>query len=95
MSARPRRAVEAVAREANAPFIGLWLDADSETMAARVRARRGDASDADEAVLRAQLDADLGKMDWPRLAATGKATDTLRIARRLLDDEMLAGRYAD
>lgn len=95
MSARHRRAVEAVAREANAPFIGLWLDADSETMAARVRARRGDASDADEAVLRAQLDADLGKMDWPRLAATGKATDTLRTARRLLDDEMLAGRYAD
>ncbi len=37
-----------------APFHGLWLAAPVETAAARAAARRGDASDADAAVARAQ-----------------------------------------
>src|SRR3546814_4205072 len=41
-----RKNIEAVARAADVTFQGLWLDADPAVMAARVTARRGDASDA-------------------------------------------------
>ncbi|MBN9561394.1 MAG: AAA family ATPase [Alphaproteobacteria bacterium] len=38
--------IEAEARAAGVPFIGLWLDTDISELEARVAARRGDASDA-------------------------------------------------
>src|SRR6185437_1146422 len=55
-----RAAFAAVAVTAGVPFQGLWLEAPTETMAARIRARRGDASDATEAVLNQQVNRDPG-----------------------------------
>jgi predicted kinase len=64
-----RAAIAAVAAAAGAPFTGLWLDAPAATLTERVTARRGDASDADAAVVRGQLALDPGTVDWHRLDA--------------------------
>jgi aminoglycoside phosphotransferase family enzyme/predicted kinase len=71
-----RARAETLAGEAGVPFDGLWLDAPAETLAARLAARRGDASDADSAVLAAQLARDEGPMGWTRLDASGPAVAT-------------------
>src|SRR5690606_23514639 len=54
--ARPeeRAAIAGVARTAGVRFDGLWLEADETTRLRRVGSRTGDASDADEAVVRQQ-----------------------------------------
>lgn len=85
--ARPeeRRAIEDVARRAGIPFCGLWLDADAADMAARVSARRGDASDATVEVVERQLTYDLGRIDWQRLNAGRALPVLLPEARECLD----------
>jgi predicted kinase len=62
-----REALEDMARGSGVPFRGVWLEADPETLVARVKARTGDASDADETVVRRQLTYDLGQISWPRI----------------------------
>lgn len=71
--ARPgeRAAIGAVAAAAGVAFDGLWLETDATTAAARVTARRGDASDADAAVVRVQATYDTGPIDWTRVSADG------------------------
>lgn len=64
-----RAAIAAVAVRARTGFVGLWLDAPTEVRARRVADRRGDASDADAAVVAAQANQDVGAVDWPRLDA--------------------------
>jgi len=66
--ARPeeRKALEDAAHELDVPFRGVWLEADPETLIARVKGRSGDASDADEDVVRRQLTYDIGPLSWPR-----------------------------
>jgi len=59
-----RRSFAAVAEAASVPFSGLWLAAPELTMAARLRARRHDASDASPEVLAQQLQQDAGPIDW-------------------------------
>jgi len=66
-----REAAQALGVEINLPFQGLWLQAPAEVLRKRVRDRRNDASDADEAVLQGQLNRDLGEMFWRRVDATG------------------------
>ena len=75
--ARPceRDAIEAVAAAAGAPFTGLWLDAAVDTLVGRVGARKGDASDATEAVVRDQARLDVGKIGWTRIDASGDAAE--------------------
>jgi len=53
--AEDRAAIEAVAQAAGVPFAGFWLDAPVEVLAQRIAGRRGDPSDADVAVMRAQV----------------------------------------
>ena len=60
-----REALEDLARELGVPFRGVWLEADPATLIARVKARTGDASDADEEVVRRQLTYDIGPLSWP------------------------------
>lgn len=48
-------AASALAASLALPFRGLWLDAPEATLVSRVTMRRGDASDADAQVVRAQL----------------------------------------
>jgi predicted kinase len=66
------------------PFTGLWLEAPAETMAARLGARRNDASDASPEVLRMQLGRKPGALDWIRIDAGGDPDATYATARRAL-----------
>ena len=80
--ARPveRDAIAAVARAARVPFVGLWLDAPADVLAARIASRRGDASDATAEVLRQQLGYELGTMTWHRIDAGGTPGSVLAAA---------------
>ena len=74
-----------IAKAANgAAFQGLFLTADLATRLARVGSRKGDASDADAAVARAQEAYDLGALDWPKADASGDPGQTLRNAKAAL-----------
>jgi aminoglycoside phosphotransferase family enzyme/predicted kinase len=77
------RPVERAAIEAargDAPFQGFWLEAPLEVLRARVAARRGDASDADAAVLEAAAARDPGPIAWQRLDAAADPIPAARIA---------------
>jgi hypothetical protein len=65
-----RQAIEALARAAAVPFVGLWLDGPVETLLERLRRRQHDASDADATVLRRQYAQDVGVVTWHRLEAS-------------------------
>jgi predicted kinase len=56
-------------------------------MQERVTGRRGDVSDATAEVVRAQLEYDLGPVDWPRLDAAGPVKQTVAQGVRLLGSE--------
>lgn len=71
-----RTDIATVARDAKAAFKGLWLDAPLALRTDRIAARRGDASDATEAVAATQDAVDLGEMNWARLDA-GQPFETL------------------
>ncbi len=79
-----RRAFAAIADVAGVPFTGLWLDAPQPTMAARLDARRGDASDASFQVLTEQMAHDPGMIAWARIDASIGPEATLAAARRAL-----------
>ncbi len=82
--AEERDGLRAVARAGEVTFHGLFLTADLPTRVARVGSRRGDASDADETVARAQEHYVLGHNDWPEVDAAGTPEATLDGARRAL-----------
>jgi hypothetical protein len=62
--------MESTATAISVPFIGLWLDAPAAALIARVHQRSGDASDADEHVVREQLTHDLGPIAWQHVDAS-------------------------
>jgi aminoglycoside phosphotransferase family enzyme/predicted kinase len=94
--ARPqdRAAIERVAQRAASPFVGLWLEAPEEVLLGRVRQRERDASDADPAVVRAQLAHSAPPpSSWHRIDAaadletvTTRALETLRQCGVALED---------
>ena len=71
ISLEDRHAAEALARAQGVRFDGLWLSADPAILEARVAARKGDASDADVAVLRAQLARAPEAGNWVAIEAGG------------------------
>jgi aminoglycoside phosphotransferase family enzyme/predicted kinase len=77
MNREQREAARALAGRVDVPFTGLWLEANAETLEARVAQRIRDASDADVTVVRSQLAADVGVIDWHRLDA-GQDKDNIR-----------------
>lgn len=77
-----RAAAEEIARQNRAHFAGVWLDAPAATLAARVAARTGDASDATPQIVAKQLAYDLGRLEWPRVDAGGSPGATLAGIRR-------------
>ena len=81
-----RRRIAGLAAELDTPFAGLWLEVPAAVMAHRVDSRGADASDADRAVLESQLTADIGPLDWTRIAAGGGTRDTLAQALAALPE---------
>jgi predicted kinase len=75
VSANPdeRKHFAGLATECGVPFNGIWLEASPQILAARIGARRNDASDADLAILKKQQAFDLGAMDWRRVDAAPSA----------------------
>ena len=84
--ARPgqRQRVADIARQADVPFDGLWLEAAPEIMAERVAKRRHNPSDATVEVLNQQLDYDLGEIDWTRIDSGGSRQATLEAGLQAL-----------
>lgn len=78
-----RDAVEATARSAGVPFVGLWLTAAYDELERRILGRTGDASDATLAVLRAAVRNDPGAGTWQAIRSQGGDND-LTLARTLL-----------
>jgi predicted kinase len=79
-----RTAAEQSAAVLGVPFRGLFLTADLDTRHHRVGSRRGDASDADAAVVERQENYDLAGLDWSRVDASGTPEQTLEHARLAL-----------
>lgn len=77
-----RQAIETIAAELGVPFCGLWLSAGPDKLAARVAARRNDASDATPEVVQAQLEWDVGALSsqWTIIDAGGTPDETLSSA---------------
>lgn len=77
-----RSAIEAVASDLGVRFRGLWLTAAGEELAARVAARRNDASDATPEFVARQLTWDTGTLSsaWATLDAGSGTDETLRRA---------------
>ena len=84
--ARPgqRRAVVAIPASTRVPFHGLWLEAPLEARQRRVTVRRGNVSDADAGVVRAQAAYDVGEIDWNRIDSSGPRVETLGKGRALI-----------
>jgi aminoglycoside phosphotransferase family enzyme len=80
--ATEREALEAVARDLDVAFQGLWLQAPEPVMAERVTGRRGDASDADVDVVRRQLGYQTGEVTWQLIDASGPLDAVVAAAAR-------------
>jgi uncharacterized protein len=70
LRATDRHAIEALARAAAVPFIGLWLEGPARTLLERLQHREHDASDADATVLLMQSTQDVGVISWHRLESS-------------------------
>jgi aminoglycoside phosphotransferase family enzyme/predicted kinase len=79
-----RARVESLAERLGVTFAGIWLEAAERELVDRVKARKGDASDADAAVVRKQFDYDTGHMTWHVVDASGSPDTVLKRARSVL-----------
>lgn len=79
-----RAAIESAAAQAGVPFTGIWLEAPSSVLVTRVTGRTADASDADAAVVRRQLDEHAGAIGWHRIDAAGPPDDVLEGAEAVV-----------
>lgn len=84
-----REQIMQIARELDVPFDGVWLQCDEATRVERVAERRGDASDADTTVARAQSAYSLPKVDeWPTewrvVDASAEHDNVVRQVREML-----------
>jgi uncharacterized protein len=65
-----RRRIAGLAEISQVPFIGLWLEAQSDVLTGRISTRGRDASDADLQVVQQQLKSDTGPINWHRVDTT-------------------------
>ncbi|WP_412050051.1 AAA family ATPase [Hoeflea sp. Naph1] len=79
-----RTSLSDLARQEGVQFTGIWLIADTAVLETRVSSRRGDASDADVAVVRKQATQTNAPEAWRQIDASGSPDDTLFKAARLL-----------
>ncbi|MGI9410947.1 MAG: AAA family ATPase [Hyphomicrobiaceae bacterium] len=86
ISPHQRRRIEQAAAMAGTPFTGLWLTASEDRLAARVRDRRGDASDADVTVVKRQVETRSTGVCWEQIDANAPHASVAANAQSLLDD---------
>jgi predicted kinase len=79
-----RDELSAEARNMNADFRPVFLDADLAVRLERVGARRHDASDATGAVAAEQEGYGIGRIGWPIVDASGSPEQTLQRSAPLL-----------
>lgn len=70
-----RLAIQKLAQDAKRPFYGIWLDAPEGTALSRITGRKGGPSDADAAVLAAQIERGCGTVTWQHIDARGNPAD--------------------
>jgi aminoglycoside phosphotransferase family enzyme/predicted kinase len=97
LSPETRKAIAAVARQAGATFIGIWLDAPENLLVNRLHTRPPDASDATADVLAEQMRQRVGDPSWHRLDASGTVDTVVDAVRAVLGlpDLTHEGRRAD
>ncbi len=78
-----RAVIEQLARRLQAPFIGIWLSTDAETLKRRVSGREGGASDADIAVLEMQLGRTVQPANWRHVEVNRSLDEVLANVRLL------------
>lgn len=79
-----RDAAEELAQGVNARFTGLWLAAAPAILKSRVTGRRGDASDADAAVVEKQLGYQPGEIRWKKVDVSGSVAASETLVRQIL-----------
>ena len=84
LKAAERTTAAQIADAAGVAFCGIFLDAAPDVRLQRIGLRRGDASDATEAVALSQETIDLGAVDWKVVDASGTPDQTLARAALLL-----------
>ncbi|AHB48325.1 hypothetical protein W911_07840 [Hyphomicrobium nitrativorans NL23] len=82
--AEERDRIASIALKSGCEFVGLWLDAPLDSQIARVGARRGDASDSDATVVKAQAERNLGPISWTRIDAGQTPEHTLDQAKKIV-----------
>jgi hypothetical protein len=80
-----------IAAEAQVACHALWLEAPLPVLQQRVRARRGDASDADAQVVQKQWQSCDPPSDWRAISAAGSLAETVELARAALHAKPTAG----
>ena len=86
-----RISISNVARDANLPFVGLFLSTDLATRMKRVGHRKGDASDATPEIAQLQEKYIIGQVDWVAIDASGTEEQTLNRGKAgLVSPERLA-----
>ncbi len=80
-NAANRELIEKAAREANVPFVGVWLQTDPSILWQRVSARRESVSDATIDILARQLQRKVGDVAWVKLDA---AMEPAEVVARIL-----------
>lgn len=79
-----RESIERIADESGVRFFGLWLNAPTDVLLARVGKRRGDASDADRDVVIRQAGYDPGEISWTWIDASGSMDESVENASKAL-----------
>ncbi|MDD7911399.1 AAA family ATPase [Pseudovibrio exalbescens] len=70
-----REKLAEIAQSAGASFSGIWLEAPMDVKESRVTDRKGDASDANAAVVRAQEGYVTGEISWTKVDGSAPAID--------------------
>ncbi|WNJ98098.1 AAA family ATPase [Thalassospiraceae bacterium LMO-JJ14] len=75
---------EALADECKIPFTGIWVDAPEEVRIQRVSTRKRNVSDVTVEVAQQQSGYNLGDMTWARIDSSGKKSETVKQAIKVL-----------
>jgi aminoglycoside phosphotransferase family enzyme/predicted kinase len=79
-----RNTAEQLAQNCGAKFTGIWLEADPSQLKSRVMGRKGDASDADAAVVEKQLSYEPGEIRWSKVDASGSVAASEALVKQIL-----------